>query len=72
MLKDEKLEKYRKFKHGLEKIKVIRMMYKIKKSKIEFQKAWQQKRHLLKVLENDQDFANRLYLVMPETKYYIN
>ena len=37
------------------------MMYKIKKSKKAFCDAWEKRRHLLGVLENDKEFAERLY-----------
>ena len=66
------LERYRKLKRCMEKIKLVRAIYKLKKDKAAFYDALNSYPNLVQVLENDKLFRTQLMEAVPVAKYYIN
>jgi hypothetical protein len=56
----------------MDKIMLVRTIYKLKKDKAAFYDAFNNHPNLIAVLENDKLFKTQLMMAIPAAKYYIN
>ena len=67
--------KKQKLKNAMAKIKLIRILFNVRKDKSEYVNALETLENdnfIIQVLQNDEIFREQLKNAMPETKYYIN
>ena len=65
-------EKYQKLKNCIGKIKLISVIFQMKKNKKRFHDEFCRNQNLRSILENDPEFLAQIKEAMPETKYYLD